>query len=514
MNRLLPVFTLALAFFFSACSHSLKDTDILKVTILHTNDVHGHLWPEKRKDGLVRGGIAAFAYQVKKIREEVEKKDGVILVLSAGDANTGVPDSDHFFAEPDFRAMDLIGFDALALGNHEFDNGIEKIHQQKSWVRFPLLSANVVPLGSQKLVDAYTIVEKKGLKIGILGLTTDSLRSLVLKEHTTSLDVRSPIETARTQVPEMKKAGAQLIIALTHLGISHNDKKRIVLTHDDLELARANLGIPVIVGGHSHTLLPNGLREGETLLVQAGEFGEFFGRVDLEWSRKEGKILRSAASVIRLNPEEGQDKEVLAALKPFEEKAKEIFDGVVGRTEVNLDGETDQVRTRETNLGNFVCDVLRSRSGADIAVFNGGGIRGSIPAGPVTLRDVLRIFPFKNTIVTATFSGRQLRQLIASAVENRRKFGGSFLQVSGMGYSIKGDKLVDLVVGDKKVNDSQKFTLATNNFVMSGGDRLEIRVQAKDVKNTGISVSDALVEHLKKFRSISPQQEGKIKILD
>jgi 5'-nucleotidase / UDP-sugar diphosphatase len=491
------------------------DPEIFTVTVLHTNDVHGHLWPMKRADGEVRGGIAALAALVDKIKKENEGKAGTTLLLSAGDVNTGVPDSDYFFAEPAFKTMNLIPFDAMVLGNHEFDNGVEKLLLQKSWATFPFLSANILNPDSTPVVSPYVILERKGLRIGILGLTTDTLKSLTVAKDTQHLKVLNPIKVAKSTLEKMKGEGANFIIALTHLGASVTGSQHSKsIKNDDLKLAQAKLGIPLIIGGHSHALLRDGLRVDDTLIAQAGDKGEYLGRVDLEWNLKDRKVLSSKASVIRINPSEGEKDEVKKVLLPFEQQTEKIFNGVVGRAAVPLDGEREHVNHQETNLGNLVSDVVRISAGADVAVYNGGGIRGSIPEGPIQLRDVQRVLPFRNTIVKAVFTGRAVRKLLESSITHQNQPAASFLHVSGMRYTIKKGRLAKVYFQNKELTPQQTLTLATTNFVMSGGDNLEIKVQASKIEDTGILMADEFVKHLRQFRSVSPTLEGRIKIID
>jgi len=469
------------------------------ITILHTNDIHGHAWPSARKDGVVRGGFPAQAALIERIRAEVAKKEGVVLVLSAGDVNTGTPESDLLFAEPDLRAMSAIQYDAMVLGNHEFDGGISKLIRQKKWMSFPVLSANVhnIQLSQKKLNEPSVILEKGGIKFGILGLTTDSLKKVVLKSVAETLDVENPVEVAKVQVPALQQSGAEIIVVLSHVGISKMGKRaQKVTTNDELTIAKEVPGISVLVGGHSHVLLTEGLRVGNTLLAQAGEHGEHLGRVDLTWDNEAKKVIEAKASVLPILPSEGEDQKLKKMLRQFEKRVEKSLEEVLGSTQNELDADRDRIRHEETNFGNFVCDVLRKVTKTDIAIYNGGGIRASIPRGKIRRRDLLRALPFRNTVMTATITGKQLKEALQLGLRHQDK-SGSFLQVSGLTLRAKEGILRSVSVKGAVVSDAAKFTVASNNFLFGGGDYLDVLTEATDMQDTGVPIDEMVGKYIK-----------------
>lgn len=484
--------------------------NLVRITILHTNDVHGHAWPFGT--GL-RGGLAAQAFKVKQIRKEVESGGGVVLLLSAGDVNTGVAESDYFQAKPDFLAMQAMGYDAMVLGNHEFDHGPEQIEIQKKWVKFPLLSANVHYKSSskgRKLAEPFVIIKKTPLNIGIIGLTTDALSYLTLPKFTNALEIENPVEVAKSLIPQMEKGGEDFIIALTHMGLSETGKRsNTVIVNDDSKLAAEIPIIPLIIGGHSHTLLPNGVKVGTTLLAQAGEWGQNLGRVDLVWDKKVRKMVSAKATVVPIDPKEGEDAEVKKLLDKYRDEALPKFDAVIGIAAEDLGVARGKSRAEENPLGNLICDILRDQTKSDVAIFNSGGIRASIGKGPIHVRDVHQAFPFKNTVSTTTVSGALLKKIILQGIQNRHHTG-SLLQVSGMKYSFKENDLAEISVHGQPIDDGHSYSLVTNSFVMAGGDNLTSMVESGDRREMGETIDEAFIRFVKEKKKVNARQEGRI----
>lgn len=488
----------------------------LPITILHTNDVHGHAWEHEDKEKTKRGGYAALAKLYDTIWKDVDAKGGVTLLLSAGDVNTGYPESDLLFGEPDIVAMSHIGFDAMVLGNHEFDRGTANIDKQRQWANFPMLSANVLWKKDKKpITQPGLLLERGDVKFGIIGLTTADLPVLVSREHVEPLVVLDPIKAAKLHVKEMKKEGAEIFIALTHLGITHPDGKHTLGgTMDDRKLAEAVPELHAVVGGHSHVLLKEGAatKDGRPI-VQAGHKGEYLGRLDLLWDREKKKVVSWKASVIEVLPSQGEDKEIARLLKEYKERSAPLLEEKVADAAVPLEGERHDVRSRETNLGNLLCDCLREETGAEVAVYNGGGIRASIGQGPIRMRDIYRVLPFSNTVVTARLTGAQLREALETGLKYQGQTG-SFLQVSGLTVKLKAGKVVDLRVNDRPLASSKRYTVATNSFVLGGGDHLESFKASTEKRDTGKPAERVLADCLRKRGTVNAAVEGRIQTLD
>lgn len=485
---------------------------LIHITIVHTNDCHGHAWPLKRKDGVTRGGFAAQSALIQKLRQEALQKGDVFLVLSAGDFNTGIPESDLIDAEPDIAAMNHIKYDALVIGNHEFDGGLTKLLNQLLLIRFPVLTANITFPGTEfSKVAPYLITERKGVKIGILGLTTDTLKHIILPSVAQKLEVQNAIEVAKKQIDPMKAKGAELLIALTHIGISsENGGQKRYIENDEVKLAKEVPALKLIVGGHSHTLLKEGMRVGDSLLAQAGDKGEYLGRVDITWDKEKQRVISSTAQVIPVLPEQGEDTQVKKLFEKYEAKVSKILDEKLGSTQNELDGERDSVRHKETNFGNFITDVMRKVTKSDVALFNGGGIRASIPRGTIQLRDLMRALPFRNTLVTGFLTGKQLKEVIQTGIKHQFE-SGSFLQASGITVIIRGGDVVSLKVNGSALSEQRLYKVASNNFVYGGGDYLEIMTQAKDIIDLGTPLDEVLAKYIRSHPVVYAKTNGRIK---
>ncbi len=517
-----------------SCLSVSASANVVKLTILHTNDHHGHFMKFNPYPVVDIGGLAAQSTLVNIVRAEAEKDGSHVLLLSAGDVNTGIPESDLLDAEPDFKIMNLLKYDAMTLGNHEFDKPRDVLLKQQSWVQFPFLAANIVKKGTaETLVKPYLIKEFDGLKVAIFGLTTAETPILTMPEYTADLDFKDPIATAKALVPQLREAEhADLVIALTHLGY-FEEAGGGYRSAGDIKLAQEVAGIDLIVGGHSHTELREAGMVGSSMIVQAGGYSQNVGRVDLTFDTEKKQLTESAYTLIPVNmkkrvkyhdkvyfmyAEQGyvEDVEVLDILKPYVEQAERFLAEPLGEALVELDGGKTTSRSKETNLGNLVTDGMRAKTGADIALLNGGGIRATIAPGQVTYRDVLTVEPFGNTLTLLELTGAQIMDVLnyAATIETGN---GAFLHVSGLKWTLnrKLDKGVaeNVLVGDAPIDLAKTYKVVTNNFMAAGGDGY---VMLKDLPqmDTGFVDADATKEYIKQLGKVEPKVEGRLTILE
>lgn len=497
----------------SACSGLSEKKPLLtssphlkKIVIVHTNDIHGRAWPFLREDGKWMGGYAAQANIVYQLKQEAEKENAAFLLLSAGDVNTGVPESDFTEGKPDFEAMNLMGYDAMTVGNHDLDRGLSLLEKQKTWAKFPFLTANIKSKTSVKEPwEASVLIEKNGIRIGIIGVTTDQLLNLILTEHAQKLSVHNPKTSTRKEIQKLKQQGVDLILVLSHLGVAESGLGlHQYVTNDDRKLARSLPEIDLIVGGHSHTFLDSGILEGDALIVQAGYRGDFLGKAEIFWNPKEKKVVSKKASLIEVDPEKGVDKEVKETVNSYKKLyEKELSEPVFESKEIII-GQRNRIKTLELPLGSLVCDALRAEMKTDLAFFNSGGIRSNLPKGTVRRRDILEAFPFRNTVATGTLKGREVAELLNDGV-NRGRFGGGVLQVSGLRYEIKDGKVSGVWIEEKPIQLDKTYSFATNSYVISAGDKLKTMKQAKRISIHSKKTDEALIAYLKK--SVIPSQE-------
>lgn len=477
-----------------------------RVTILHTNDHHGRFW----QNGNGEYGMAARKTLIDNIREEVALNDGNSLLLSGGDINTGVPESDLQDAEPDFRGMNMLKYDAMALGNHEFDNPLSVLKQQQEWAGFPFLSANILDEKTGKpLFDAYKIFQVDDLKVAVVGFTTDDTVKLGNPEYLEGIKIESPIEVASTLVPELRKK-ADLVIAVTHMGHYANGNHG-GNAPGDVALARAVPGIDVVVGGHSQNPLFEPDVQNGTLILQAHEWGKYVGRLDFVY--KNGDIVDSTYELIPVNlkkkvkdaegnsvrvyiqDEIAQDAEMLKMLTPFQEKGQEELNVEIGFSNADFVGERSVVRNQETNLGNLIAVAMQEKVNADIGIMNSGGIRDDLPKGIITYKSVLKVQPFGNMVSYVDFTAAELTDYL-SAIAAKQAGTGAFAQFSGVSLTLKDGKATDILVGGSPLDAAKTYRIAINSYVATGGDGYPKVIDHPNYVNSGYVDADLLVEYI------------------
>lgn len=466
-----------------------------QVTILHFNDYHGHaLIPEEGKPG----GLARLAGTIEAIRAENAARGATTLVLVAGDVLQGTPLATVFRGEVDFKALNAMGVDAMAVGNHEFDFGMPNLHRLIEIADFPVISANIVRKVDGSQVFPGTVRFMAGDEmIVVFGLTTPETRVTTKPSNVANLDFEDPVEVATTLTRRITHTQDRVAVALTHLGYD-----------EDLKLGAAVPALDVIVGGHSHTEVPVAQRAGNAIVVQAKSYGEFLGRLDL--TVDDGRVTDYEYRLVPMDATAPENAQVEAIVEQYAAQLEEAMKRVVGHTTVFLDGEREHVRSGETNLGNVITDAMRVVSGAPIALQNGGGIRASIEAGDITLADILTVLPFGNEVATVELTGAQLREILQRSISEPRPHGG-FLQVSGLKITVDpGDQIAEVLVGNEALDDAKTYLVATNAFLMEGGDGYETFTEGKNQYYVGTKLDTAFVQYLTDQGTISPQVEGRI----
>ena len=482
----------------------------LSVTLVHVND-----WD--RMDGVDgRGGAAKIATVVAEERARAEKEGGLAIVTFGGDMISpsllsGLDGGEHMI-----ELANAIGFDIAVLGNHEFDFGPEVLRERLAQSDAVWLAGNVRHRGEPGFPGAETakIVEHGGYRIGFLGLVTPA----TAKISSPGKDVAfAPfVETGAALAAGLREAGADLVIALTH-----NDLAQ------DLELLRASGRIDAVLGGHDH--LAVAWYDGRQTVLKAGSQGAYVGVLRLALDRVEdgrGNIRTVWTPDYELRSTEGvADRPALA--RAVERRRKQLDSSLgiaVGRTETELDTRRASVRSGENAFGNLVADAMRIAVGADIALTNGGGIRGDTvyPAGSeITGKLVLTELPFGNKTVKLALSGAEVREALEHGVADVEGMSGAFPHVSGLAFSFdasrpKGARVVDIAVGGAPLEDGGTYTLATNDFLAGGGDRYvvfegaERRIDARDASFMAAQV----MEFVETVGAVSPAVEGRIVRLD
>lgn len=444
---------------------------VYKLTILHTNDHHGRFWPNK--DG--EWGLAARATLINQLREQVKADGGHSLLIDAGDINTGVPQSDLQDAEPDFRGMALLGYDVMAVGNHEFDKPLQTIFKQREWGGFPFISANIFYKNTKKTVfPTHFKKQFDDLNITIMGLTTEDTPVKSNPKNTEGLVFKPAVEVAKRLVPKLRPK-ADFLIALTHMGHYPNE------THGadapgDVTLARQVPGIDLIVGGHTQKPLFEPDIQNGAIIVQAYEWGKYVGRVDLEFL--DGKVTLKKYELIPVNHKDSPvkieaDAYVQEVLRPYKEKGDASLLVELGSSDAEFVGKREVVRFQETNLGNLVSAAYKHKFKADIAITNSGGLRDSIYPGKVTYESVLMVLPFAGEIALATLKGSELKTYLERVIIELTPGSGAFPQMSGVSAVVNKEakKVVELKINGEEIVDNKSYKIAIPDFIAGGGDK-------------------------------------------
>lgn len=477
------------------------------ITILHTSEHHGNLLPFDTATEKGVAGMAARGTVIAQVRREAPN----VLLLDSGDILVGTTISSVFRGEPDILAMNLMGYDAMAAGNHEFDYGLDHFRRLQRLATFPILSTSIRARG-QEIAPIFAIKRVAGLRVLIFsGIDEQTFPDSIHPNVTRDLEYFDPISSAKGLLRGIG-GGADLIVALTHMR-----------TEQDLALAREVPQIHVIVGGHTPgfdgMLTAAGGRPVETLenaptiFVKTQEKGATVGRLDLVIDG--GRIRRATARNLPVTNLITPDPKVAALVKDYEGRIQARFAEVIGRATTFLDGERGNVRTRETNLGNLVADLMRDVAKTDVAVTNGGGIRGSINEGPITLGDAFRVLAFDNTVVTLQLTGAQLREALENGVSQLEQGGGRFPQVSGMTYVFErsrpvGQRVVEVRVGGQPLDPARVYSIATNDFMAGGGDGYAVFRAGRQSRDTQILMRDLFIDYVRRLGTISVRIEGRI----
>ncbi len=481
--------------------------------ILHVNDFHGFAESHRRlgSDDL-RGGVACLAFLAETLRKEKPS-----LLLSAGDMIQGNTWANLFKGRPVIEVMNAMRFDAMVVGNHEFDFGKTALTERISEADFPVLGANVTGIDALK---PYIVKEVDGIRVGIIGVVTEETPTATHPRNVEGLTFMPVARTVEQCIGELKDR-ADIIVVLSHLGYNA-----------DMALASAVRGIDVIVGGHSHTKGVKQITVGNTVIVQAWEHGLVLGVLDL--TVESGRIVAVEGRLEDVMPAKtAKDEKVAAIVGKWAAKVSESMGKVVAEAEVDLDGEN--VRVRETNLGNFIADVLRKESGADAAIINGGALRTSIKKGPVTVGNIYSVLPFNNYIVGIRLTGQQIRDALEYGFSGIESKEGRFPQVAGLTVTYSpgrkpGERVRTVRVAGEPIDPSRRYIVATVDFLAAGGDGYQVfREAIRQSPDFGILggtirsgnlvyndagrwVRDAVVSEAARQKKLAPVVQGRIEV--
>ena len=494
-----------------------------KFTVLHTNDNHGRFWENSKGEY----GMAARKTLIDSIRAEVTQNGGETILLSGGDINTGVPESDMQDAVPDFVGMNLLGYDAMALGNHEFDNSLDVLDMQAELADFPMLAANIYikdgdTVTDERLFSPYKVFTINGLKVAVIGLTTKDTAKLVNPDNVATIHFADPQVEIKKAIKEIEaNETVDLIFATTHMG-HYADGQHGSEAPGDVLLARSleEGQLDAIIGGHSQNPVcmegneyadfnpgddckPD--QQNGTYIMQAHEWGKYVGRADFEFY--DGKLHLAKYDLIPVNLKEKDENgdyqfiqseiepnsTVIATLSAYQQQGQELLDVIISKTDAKLEGDRNVVRSEQTNLGHLLGEAYRTYKlvNADFGVMNSGGVRDSIAAGDIAYRDVLTVQPFGNFVTKATMTGAEVKAYL-DVVATMTAGSGAYAQLDNISLTVDCD-LSDVTIRDingKGFDLADTYTFSVISFSAAGGDDYPII----DVESTQLTDAAVLRE--------------------
>lgn len=498
------------------------------LAILHTNDFHARFEPISKYDGPCSaedndagkcfGGSARLVTAV----ESAKRQYNNVILVDGGDQFQGTLFYTYYKGAMTAEFMNKLGYDAMTVGNHEFDDGPEVLRGFIDSVNFPVLMSNAdisaEPLLTDKIAKS-TIIERGGEKIGLIGLTPEDTDELASPGKNITFSV--PANAVAVEVGRLEAQGVNKIIVLSHSGYDV-----------DLAVAEAVPGVDVIVGGHSNTLLSNSNSRasgpyptmvGSTAVVQAYAYGKYLGELNVVFD-DDGNLKSAAGEPILIDGNVAEDEASIARIAELAGPLDEIRNKVVANTGAAIGGDRAVCRSQECELGSLIADAMLDRvkdQGIDVAIQNGGGIRASIDAGEVTMGEVLTVLPFQNTLSTFQVSGAVLKEALENGVSQVEDGAGRFPQVAGMTFGFDasaepGSRITEVMVmkdGAKQPLDLEAtYGVVSNNYVRSGGDGYKMFVEAANAYDYGPDLADVLAEHLAANPEFTPYTDGRIMV--
>ncbi|MEZ9544914.1 MULTISPECIES: bifunctional UDP-sugar hydrolase/5'-nucleotidase UshA [Vibrio] len=540
MNFTKSLLVLSIGVAMVGCGSDSNDTAVTcdtaasctKFTVLHTNDNHGRFWENSKGEY----GMAARKTLIDSIRAEVTQNGGETILLSGGDINTGVPESDMQDAVPDFVGMNLLGYDAMALGNHEFDNTLDVLEMQSELADFPMLAANIYikdgdTVTDERLFSPYKVFTINGLKVAVIGLTTKDTAKLVNPDNVATIHFADPQVEIKKAIKEIEaNETVDLIFATTHMG-HYADGQHGSEAPGDVLLARSleEGQLDAIIGGHSQNPVcmegneyadfnpgddckPD--QQNGTYIMQAHEWGKYVGRADFEFY--DGKLHLAKYDLVPVNLKEKDengdyqfiqaeiepDSTVIATLSAYQQQGQELLDEVISNTDAKLEGDRDVVRSEQTNLGHLLGEAYRTYElvNADFGVMNSGGVRDSIAAGDIAYRDVLTVQPFGNFVTKATMTGAEVKAYL-DVVATKTAGSGAYAQLDNISLTVDCD-LSDVTIRDingKGFDLAATYTFSVISFSAAGGDDYPVI----DVESTQLTDASVLREFFVKNPNVT-----------
>lgn len=485
--------------------------------VLHINDLHSRIEPVNKYNatcsaeddaaGECFGGVARLATLINEIREDLQAKGENVIVLDAGDQFQGSLMYTTYKGAAEAEFMEAIGFDAMAVGNHEFDDGPIKLVDFIKAVSFPVISGNLNVAAEPLLAEVltpYLVLEVGGETIGIVSaLATDTVDTSSPGPNVVFID---EVEALSKDVATLNAEGVDKIIALNHVGLNR-----------DIEIAEQVPGLSAVIGGHSHTYLnsddpvaagPYPIMVGDVAVVQAGAYGRYVGHLILTYD-DDGALVSATGEPIPVTADVTPDPVIAERVAELAGPIEELMSEVVGASAGLIDGDRNNCRAGECSMGNLVADALLDRvrsQGVSVAITNSGGLRASIDPGEVTMGEVLTVLPFQNTLSTFTASGAMIIDALENGVSQVEDLKGRFPQVSGLRFTWDPSagpnegRIIEVEVADGDawvpIDPEATYGVVTNNYIRNGGDGYAVFEVAEDAYDYGPGLERVLADYL------------------
>ncbi|MDD3594651.1 MAG: bifunctional UDP-sugar hydrolase/5'-nucleotidase [Candidatus Gastranaerophilales bacterium] len=504
------LYSLILTFLFCAISFAKE------ITIYTTNDLHGRLEPVDYKNLTDVGGAAR--------RAAVFVKDNKTLILDAGDFAQGTLYYKVFKDDINLEVLKKQNYDAITLGNHEFDHGLESLKYSISTSNVPFLSANIKFKDRQlnKLVKDYIIKDVNGIKAGIIGVTTQSIKATT-DSNPEEYEVLDEIKTIKKIVKKIDKS-TDIIIVLSHSGINK-----------DIEIAKNTDNIDLIIGGHSHTLLRKPVviekKKGNVYITQNGEFGVYAGKIVA--NVENDKITDFDFQLIPIDASINTNKEIEDYISIYTKQLEIYQNETAGTTTLPINSKKDFIRTNLTTAGSLLNKAeLAAFPEAECAISVSGCLRqgGIIPAGEISYKDIFELLPFENYVVISQVKGKDILSVLENSARLYPKPSNSFLQVYNIDYTIdlkkepmvmnenltqilkKGSRVKNVFINSEPLDLQRYYSVATDSFLFNGGDGYIQFKNSKNPKHTYYFLDRMLIDYLKNNSPITPEVKNTVRI--
>ena len=509
-----------------ALSSGIASADY-SLTILHTNDFHARFEPISKYDsgcsiedntaGECFGGSARLVTAV----AEARARSNNAILVDGGDQFQGTLFYTYYKGKVSAEMMNKMGYDAMTVGNHEFDDGPEVLRGFMDAVNFPVLMSNADVSGEELLAGKLAksvVIERGGEKIGLIGLTPQDTDELASPGK--NIIFTDPVEAVQGEVDTLTEAGVNKIIVLSHSGF-------VV----DQRVANETSGVDVIVGGHSNTLLSNTIEGAEgayptlvngTAIVSAYAYGKFLGELNVTFNDA-GEIVEATGEPIIMSGAVAEEAETVARIAELAIPLEEIRQKVVANSTEVIDGDKNSCRVQECQMGNLVADAMLDRvkhQGISISIANSGGLRTSIDAGEVTMGEVLLVLPFQNTLSTFQAKGQMVIDALENGVSQVEEVKGRFPQVAGLKFTWdpavapNEGRISEVMVmeGDAwvPIDPEKVYGVVTNNYVRGGGDGYKMFQDGMNAYDFGPDLADVTAEYLAAQGPYTPYVDGRI----